>query len=490
LPYLDELYFGMADAGNDVAQDPGRFYRTYLDRWNIPDKVSDHSKFLLLGPKGSGKSAGAEYVALKWKETLGNKVVYKTFVDFDELNRTQSPLTQLDKKLVSDQVASMSDAAWKLFIGTRLLDSLIQDRECNLYNQAQVDSTVKQLRSAGLASDDYPSVLRIVRQRKGTIAVPNFLGGEISSAPTESLSPVQVGDAVFNLVCAATTPNRHLLAIDGLDKAIGDNPAYWQTLAALVRVADKYRKRLKDVGNTCAYVMVMCRSDVFRRVRFSDAAKVAADGGIQMDWAAEADDPLSVVLWEYVARKAEIPTAALLDTLPSRVTVRNRSIPIGEYVLQFTRYTPRDMTQFFSTLGQKAPRQMHATSEQVRDAADTFASDHLLLEIASEATGLLPDSVADKLEELISSLPSRIFTLAEFETAIQNSEMETEISAKALGEYLFLQGAIGNFRPGSGYVHFYHRRNTHKFLRQGPFILHSGLTYAFTIPWNRPTPLR
>jgi hypothetical protein len=58
-----------------------------------------------------------------------------------------------------------------------------------------------------------------------------------------------------------------------------------------------------------------------------------------------------------------------------------------------------------------------------------------------------------------------------------------EISADNFGEYLFLQGAIGNYRQASGYVQFYHRRNTAGFDRRGPWMLHTGLAYALNIPF-------
>jgi hypothetical protein len=52
------MYFGKASAEREIASDRDRFLRTYLDRWNLPQQIRDHDKFLVLGPKGSGKSAG------------------------------------------------------------------------------------------------------------------------------------------------------------------------------------------------------------------------------------------------------------------------------------------------------------------------------------------------------------------------------------------------------------------------------------------------
>ncbi|MCE7000540.1 hypothetical protein LZG04_37850 [Saccharothrix sp. S26] len=485
--YIDNLYFGAADAVNDVDSDPDRFMRTYLDRWDLPSLILDHKKFLILGPKGAGKSAAALYVSLRWKKELGDHAVFDTFVDFDELNRTQSPLTGLDSGLVSKEVNSPTDMAWRLFLGVRLLDSLVEDPACSLHNDPQVQKFIKELRQAGLASDDYPQVLRRVRERKGGVSVPRIASIESKSTEAETLSPGQVADAVLDLVISAITPNRHLLAIDGLDKAIADNPAYWQTVAALVRVVDGVRRRLRGSGSKHIFLLVMCRSDVFRRVRFSDSAKIAADGGIYMDWGAESNNPTEVLLWDYLAQKAEVSKMALLSMLPPVVKVAGgkRTFKSPGYLLQFTRYTPRDMTLLFEQIKNHAIRGVKLDSGQVRDAADKFASENLLLEIISESTGLLDDAVIDALEQILGSLPAHVFTYGELEKSLEKAGVSETITTGHFAEYLFLQGAIGNWNPDAGYVHFYHRRHTTKFNRSGPWILQTGLVYCLGVPFKK-----
>lgn len=478
------LYFGKAAAENEVAADPERFLRTYFDRWDLPDVVGDHSRFLVLGPKGAGKSAAAAYVALSWARTHGEHAVFSTSVDFDELNRTQTPLTALDKRLVADEVTSLTDAAWRLFLGVRLLESLIKDNNSDLSRDPQALKFLGELRSAGLASDDYPRVLRAVREKKGTIGVPRWINGELSSHDSDALSPGQIGDAVLDLVLAARTPNRHLLAIDGLDKAIANNDAYWLTLAALIRVADSLRRRALQSGATHLYVLIMCRSDVFRRAHFADAPKIAADGGVHIGWHAEAADPRDVLLWEYLSRKAEVSAETLLSYLP-------RSVPVGgqggvdtlRYALDFTRYTPRDISLLFGQLRQDSTPGSPLSGNQVRMSADTFASHHLLQEIVAEATGLLPSVVVERLQSFLSALPKRVFTARDVDSALDESGLAGAISSKDLGEYLFLQGAIGNYQPDVGYIQFYHRRDAYKFKPKGPWVLHTGLVYAMNIPW-------
>lgn len=483
-PGLEGLYFGQAAAENEVAANPVRFLATYLDKWNLLDEIDSHRRFLILGPKGTGKSAAAHYVRLSWVERYGEETVFPTFVDFDELNRSQSPLTSLDKKLVGD-VTALTDAAWRLFIGVRILDSLLSDSACDLSRDPKVLEFAAELRQAGLASDDFPQVLRRVRDRKGGFSF-KFLSGQAGSVQTENLPISQVGDSLLALIQNAKTPNRHILAIDGLDKAIVDNPAYWQTLAALVRVADTLTRKLRSSSGKHVYVMIMCRSDVFRRVRFADAAKISADGAVIMDWGAEAEDPKDVQLWEYIAFKAGVSTDTLFSALPESVTVGGGQVlDTRKYLLQFTRYTPRDLTLLFTELQRVCPAGV-LSSEQVRRGADSFASNHLLTEMMSEATGFLPDELIDRFENILSSFPSRIFDRKQFEAALAAVGIEDRATVDKFGEYLFIQGAIGNYRPGAKYVQFYHRRAAGKWRGDGPWVLHTGLIYAFNVPWSPP----
>jgi len=459
--------------------------RTYLDRWGLPDAVAKHERFLILGPKGTGKSAAAWYVALEWERRLGPHAVISSHVDFDELNRTQTPLASLGKKLVSGEVTNLTDTAWKLFLGVRFLESLVKDPASSSSRDAHSLKLLNDLKEAGLASDDYPKVLRTIRERKGGIGFPKIVNGEVSKKEVESLSPGQLGDALLELVLHAESPNRHLLSIDGLDKAITNNDSYWQTLSALIRVADSLRRRALQTGADHLYLLVMCRSDVFRNVQFADAPKIAADAGVHIEWHAEAAVAREVLLWEYLARKAEISTEELMAFLPKSVRVgKQGAVETLRYLLDFTRYTPRDMSLLFSEISANAVVGRALTGADIRQSCDRFATQHLLQEIVAEASGLLPQAVVPRIQSLLSSLPKRTFTKAEFERAMRTAGIEDGISPVELAEYLFLQGAIGNYKPAVGYYQFYHRRDAYRFQAAGPWLLHTGLVYALNIPWS------
>lgn len=479
------LYFGKAAAENEVALDADRFMRTYFDRWGLSQAVARHERFLILGPKGTGKSAASWYVSLDWKRRLGDHSIFAAHVDFDELNRTQTPLTSLDKRLVGDEVTHLTDTAWRLFLGVRFLESLVKDPHASLAGDWQAARLLKDLQTAGLASDDYPKVLRSVRERKGTIGFPKLVNGEYSKKDVEALSPGQLADAILELVLRSSSPNKHLLSIDGLDKAITTNEAYWHTLSALIRVADGFNRRALQLGASHIFLLVMCRSDVFRQVQFADAPKIAADAGVHIEWQAEAADPRDVLLWEYLARKAEVPVDRLLSVLPTAVKVGKQGGGVAtlQYLLDFTRYTPRDMSLLFGELAHYATPEKPILGSDVRQACDRFATHHLLQEIVAESTGLLPRSVGPRLQSLLSAIPKRTFNKDGFETAMAAAGIDGEITSVELAEYLFLQGAIGNYRQEAGYYQFYHRRDAYRFQARGPWILHTGLVYALNIPW-------
>lgn len=479
---FQDLYFGLAAAEREVALDPVRFRETYLDRHDLPARVATHERFLILGPKGTGKSAAALFVAESWKHTLGASAVFPQRVDFDELNRTQTPLASLDSKLVSADVSTMTDTAWKLFIGVRFLEALIGDAGSSLSHDSQAGRLLSELQAAGLASDDYPRVLRSVRDKKGGFDF-KLLHGDVGSQETDSLSPGQVADALLRLIVTVRTPNRHLLIIDGLDKAITANESYWLTVGALIRVVD-HVTRLAQESQANIFLMLLCRSDVFRRVRFADAPKIAADGGLHIGWLAEAADAKEVLLWDFLGRKAGLTKQEIWSYLPTSVRVGKQG---GEetlrYLLNFTRYTPRDMSLLFRSL-QESGGSGRLTGAQVRQGADHFASQHLLAEMIAEAVGLLPAKVVDRLESILGSAKKRVITKAQLKKMIADQGLADEIDEFQLGEYLFLQGAIGNYRPAEGYVQFFHRRDAAKYSAAGPWVLHTGLVYANNIPWS------
>jgi hypothetical protein len=392
------------------------------------------------------------------------------------------------QKDVSAKGATLTDSAWRLFLALKLLDLLMQDNGCSLATDSQALKLLDELRRADLLGSDFPTLFKRVRENKTTFSLKGFFSHERSAKESDTVSTLHLGDALLTLIAGAQSDNHFLLSIDGLDRIIDDNDAYWLTLAALLRVGDDLFRRLLQASIDIR-ILVMCRSDVFRRIRFADADKIAADSSIFVDWSTEQTVPSDSPLWDYLAKKARVSPEALISSFPAEVTVgqrsaRPRQIPTPEYLIQATRSTPREMSSLMKRLQGELPSNGYLTSERIRSAVDTFATRDLLSVVTAEATGLLHDQLQDHLADILSALPSASgLTEGKLAEAVTSVGLAPSLTGE-LAQFMFLAGLLGNHDPRTGYVQFYHRRDTYKFRRQGPWQLHRGLMYAFNIPFN------
>ena len=484
------LYFGMASAEHETAYDPERFIRTFYDRWGIKSNLDSPSYFLIVGPKGVGKSAISEFTKYSLIRKYGSHAVFTTTLDLDEITPSISSISAISSKLVSDESSGVTDSAWRLFIALRFFDLMIQDQGCSLNRDAQVIRIGDDLRRSGLSDSDFPTVLRRVRENKISLSLKGVATGVFSRKETDDVAVAQLGRALIKLILNADTQSHFLLSIDGLDRIIGNNPAYWSTLAALLRVSDQLHKSVMS-SSIDLRLLVMCRSDVFRTIKFADADKIAGDSALFVDWGAHQTIPSDSHLWDYVCAKAQIETAELFSLLPEKVTVgqrgpgKSRNIKIAEYLLQFTRSTPREMTLLMKRLQEEVPENGYITPERVRSAVDNFASRDLLTIINSEATGVIEKEIHGRFGDIISSLRAATnITIDDIKSAVKAAGLDVSDVIDVV-EFMFLAGLLGNYDPATGYVQFYHRRDTYKVKRSGPWTLHRGLMYAFNVPYSR-----
>lgn len=492
MPHLNfrDLYFGFASAEAEVAYDPSRFLDRFYDRWNIASALRDDSFFLVVGPKGSGKTAISEFIRLHSERRYGQAHVFSHSLNLDDVTPGVSPLSAISQKLVSEQATGITDSAWRLYISIRFFELLMQDASCSVGRDPLAVGLAKQLSDVGLMASDFPTVLRKVRENKFSISLKGFVGGEHTTKVSDQVPVSKLGEALQRIIVDAESDNQFILSIDGLDRIIGDNRAYWLTLAALLRVGDDYHLKLRRARSSIR-ILVMCRSDVFRKIRFADADKISGDSTLFVDWGAQQTVPRDSPLWDYLAAKATISPEALLSLFPGFIEVGLRSkdkvrrFASAEYLLTSTRSTPREMTMLMKRLQSEVPPKGLVTSDRVRSAVDYFASRDLLTTVAAECTGILEDAISDRLEDILSGFEAASNVGPEDIRRAMSAAGVDESLAGDFAEFLFLAGLLGNYDPQTGYIQFYHRRDTYKFKRSGPWQLHRGLMYAFNIPFSR-----
>lgn len=482
---FSELYFGEASNEAEVRKNEQRFFRTYLDIWRLKENLASKSFFLVIGPKGSGKTAVGQYLRLLLEKDLGPECVFSHVVNMDDASPNVSTLSALTTKLVSQDAAGVTKASWRLYIALEFLELILKDQGASLQSDPRFVNIIDQLRAADLLRADFPKVLRKVREDKLKIDL-KFLSTERSVGRGEVRAP-SLGQELLDYLCTNLSESNYLLIIDGLDRIISTNKAYWLSLASLLSAGMEVHDQLSRLQESM-HLLVMCRSDVFRKVPFADADKIT-DVSIFVDWASSQTRARDSALWDYIASKAGIRVEDFFETLPDTVEVGKRSeygarsLPAVEYMLHSTRSTPREMTLLMKRLQEVVPQRGKILGDQVRQAVDNFASRDLLTILLAEASGVLDDEIKESLPAILSMLPhARKFSRQDLETAMEDAGFDPS-KAREVARFLFLAGAIGNSMADGTHLQFYHRRDTYAFRPAGPWALHRGLMYALNVPY-------
>lgn len=482
------LDFGAAAAERDFARDKNKFKETYLDNWGVESKILKNEFFLVLGPKGSGKTAVGKYCQLVLEEKFGQAKVLTLDAQADTFAPNTSSLSNLTSKLVSEGTQGTTKTAWILFIALRLASLAIADQSSPLNRNGDFQKFWKELKLAGLAVDheaslEFPDVLRKVRQGSASFNIKLLQGGS-SQQGTDEISIGQLGNALINALINNPSDAYYLMTIDGLDRIIGESDSYRLSMSSLFSAVDELHLKFLSAGANIR-ILVMCRTDVFRKISFADADKAGADSAIHVDWANHQTKIRDSFLWDYLAKKSGISPNDLLSLFPEYVIVGNNQKKIDgiEYCFTSTRATPREMTMLMGRVQEVTPHKAAITGDRLRAAVDLFAQRDLLNIVKAEADVFFDGNSWDALQRVFSSLPSARRVESSVLIAAGQDCGFTADESLNLAKFLFLSGLLGNVNSQKGYVQFYSRRDSYAFRPKGPWVLHRGLMLAFNLPW-------
>ena len=114
-----DIEFGLAAAENERSTKPYLLIDGFLDAYGYIEKIKDGDKFLVLGPKGSGKSAiGSKIELLSDKKSLFTKNYY--LEDF--------PFSKFSELLPGHEEAPETryPSHWELILLIALIDKLFE----------------------------------------------------------------------------------------------------------------------------------------------------------------------------------------------------------------------------------------------------------------------------------------------------------------------------------------------------------------------------
>lgn len=254
LPAFSRLNFGRRDAHDEAANEPQLLRYGFYDYRNAAARVEARSAFLILGPKGAGKSAILEHLGLKWADC------YDRFFKMWDLRGF--PVSDV-RNVKTGQTPGLTrtQSSWELLILLKLIDSLRRDNA--LRDTPNYAALLDALTQSGLLSGEWNS--RVVSWSRSTVKVKASVfeaGAELERR--NKLHLLEVVELLRRTVGELAVRNRHLLALDGIDAIYVEGKNQWESLAGLVQAVESLNRFFQLVEQPLQVICAL-RSDIFQR---------------------------------------------------------------------------------------------------------------------------------------------------------------------------------------------------------------------------------
>lgn len=494
-PRYADLYFGLSDSRNEVTESHDAFIKSYVDLKGATGSIIGGRKFLVLGPKGTGKSALAWYLH-ETEQPGGHLALVR---DASTLPLAEVPRLQTGQAAGPERTV----VAWRFILLCNYLELLLRDQSCTLQRDLEVLRVVKLLREFGFMGD--ASGRALVKASKTTITIPiPKLGTLYKRESQPNLNIYNLIPYMEEWVANAASNVRHVLLIDGLDSIFLNDVKYDESLSSLVQASYLINQRLRSAQATGSVVLLL-RNDVFARISLSlpDSQKMRDDLSFELDWRvmsgrAGVNAPLLQLVNKKAAQALDLHSVDVLSYLPSNLALGGRTGPGNNmntfrYLMNMTRHTPRDLLRLFEEIrkveesGIYKPSRDRLSEEVIREGVLQYSTKYFVGAIRNEFAGYNggPESASTAISAL-KALGKQNFTREDFKAELGEQSDAASLETDRLLTLLFYAGAIGNYVSGrETYMQFYHRRDEAEIYLKGTFVLHNALIHAWGMSRNR-----
>lgn len=489
-----DLYFGKSDPIHEFSANADDFIKSYVDLNGAIERVVGGESTLILGPKGTGKSALGLYI----ENTSADDGYYARM-----RNASHLPLAEIPQlKTGEPRGAVRTKNAWRFILLCNYLDVALSDSEARLTQLRDVKRVMRALRDFGfMASDSGKSILRA---HDATFTLPSAQMGTLFR--NESGKDLGIYSLLPYLERWATTlasTNRHILLLDGLDSIFLNDAAYDESLAGLAQAAYELNLELMRAKATGSIVLLV-RNDIFSRISLilPDAHKMR-DFAFDLDWrvlsgAAGESSPLIQLVNRKAGQERDGAAVDVLSYFPERIPLAGNSKGRGrrprnpsrlQYLLNLTRHTPRDVLQLMEHI-RRASAQLDGAGAAkpsvaaIKEGALQYSTKYFVDAIHGEFAGYEGGSQeAEAALNALKWMDETKFTRSDYRRSLAKHSPGLEEKADEFLRLLFFAGALGNLFDNGGerYMVFYHRRNDVDLNVQGTLVLHNALTHA----WSR-----
>ena len=405
------IVFGRADAQEEGVEFPELLRNGYYDNNNIVNQVCTTSTFLILGYKGSGKSALSEHLKLSASENL--YVEQQSLKDF--------PYRLFSKLVTGDNEQDYKlKVSWRWLLLIQILTSLRKDDDAKIAQGAHLNKLIDFLTQSGV----YPlvsmsSLVTKTKSRTFQGALKNFQISQTTNTENAQISFEWIIDYVKGIISKYAEMHQHFLIIDGLDDILISKELQYTSIAALINEAKDLNLFFRR-SNKPIKIIVLCRTDIFERLPDANKNKIRRDCSYSFTWYKEGEDTQKKCgLIDIINMRGRLVYPDLSDVISTFFPSIYLGNDIYTALLEMTRHTPRDFLQLLIIIQDhctKANVDKKAMDEGIKE----YSSEYFLPEIKDEMAGYIQHDAIDRIVNILSSFREREFSYSGFINKFNN----------------------------------------------------------------------
>jgi len=480
-----DIQFGFADAQKEGAEAPDLLLHGFLDRAGLIDEALGGSAFLILGYKGSGKTAIAQRARLLAADDPELFVTAVALDDFSYVEFNRFAGAPADPE-------SRYPAAWTWLLLLSLIHSLEGEEAGCAAASGEFRQLCASLRARGLLPVvDLKKLVLKSSKRTVRAMIPKL--AEVSSERSFESQDVElfgIAQVLRDAVLAFPTSSRHVVFVDGLDEVLAEPHLQSRVLATLMSETARINAAFAGEGKPFK-IVILCRTDLFDRLPGANKNKIRQDSSVVLDWFDDPADPDRTRLVQLVnlraSRSLGRDTKVFDEFLPPRVDDR----PVRRYLLDHTRHLPRDVLQLLKSMQRFADdaEPTRLTEPQVKSAIRAYSNGYFLPELRDELHGYLDPAQVDDFVVALTSLGRSRFTMQELELGAAKLGLASA-SLRNVMDVLFECSGVGMRDQGGGgprYT-FKYRNRAARLLPDREIVVHLGAHKALNLETGSGAP--
>ena len=295
-----EIEFGMAAAENERSSKPYLLIEGFLDDYGYVNDVLNGNKFLILGPKGSGKSAIGSKLEL---ESVNNNRLYVQTYYLENF-----PYNTFSGILPGREAPETKfPNHWEFILLISFMDSFSKDSTCKSTGKMDMNKLIKALQELSMISGkSLTDIVKNTTKREFKMGLPKVLGGSYSSEKEiKKIDITRLFSSLQDVCYSLKTESNHMIVVDGLDDALTKRGKQYTSLSALILAVDRINRKFLNNG-VKAKTVVLCRTDLFEKLPGANTNKIRQDSAIVLDWYQDVRNVRSINLIKLINLRAKV----------------------------------------------------------------------------------------------------------------------------------------------------------------------------------------